>query len=112
MRGEVPGSHGHRNRGIKMKSSKGMNKRTRGILHRPARERGLSPITRGFKKYEMGELASIILDPSIRKGRPHTCFHGKTGRVVGNQGRAYLMDVKIGNKVKQVVVLPEHMRKA
>ena len=95
-----------------VKSSKGMNKRTRGILHRPARERGLSPITRSFKKYALGDLASIILDPSIRKGRPHTCFHGKTGKVVGNQGRAYMMDVRIGNKMKQVVVFPEHMRKA
>jgi large subunit ribosomal protein L21e len=95
-----------------MKSSKGMNKRTRGILRRTPRQRGLSPITRCFQKYELGQQATIILDPSIRKGRPHTCFHGKTGRVVGNQGRAYLMDVKIGNKVKQVVVLPEHLRKA
>ena len=95
-----------------MKSSKGMNKRTRGILQRPCRERGLSPISRSFKKYAVGTMATIKLDPSIRKGRPHTCFHGKTGKIIGNQGRAYMMDVKIGNKVKQVVVLPEHLRKA
>jgi large subunit ribosomal protein L21e len=95
-----------------MKSSKGINKRTRGILRRTPRERGLSPITRAFKKCEKGEQATIILDPSIRKGRPHVCFHGKTGRVLGSQGRAYMMSIKIGNKTKQVVVFPEHLRKA
>jgi large subunit ribosomal protein L21e len=93
------------------KSSKGINKRTRGILRRKPRERGLSPITRAFQTYEVGEQASIISDPSMRKGRPHSAFHGKTGTVVGNQGRAYMMDVRIGNKVKKVIVLPEHMRK-
>lgn len=94
-----------------MKSSKGMNKRSRGILSRKPRERGLSPITRSFVKYAVGDKASIILDPSIRKGRPHTTFHGKTGTVVGTQGRAYLVDVRIGGKMKQIVVLPEHLRK-
>jgi large subunit ribosomal protein L21e len=95
-----------------MKSSKGINKRTRGILQRPARERGLSPITRSFVKYEVGTHANIKFDPSIRKGRPHVCFHGKTGIIVGVQGRAYLMDVKTGDKAKRVVVWPEHLRKA
>jgi len=94
-----------------MKSSKGMNKRSRGILRRKPRQRGLSQITRAFVKYNVGEKASIILDPSMRKGRPHLTFHGKTGTVVGSQGRAYLVDVRIGGKVKKIVVLPEHLRK-
>jgi len=42
---------------------------------------------------------------------PAIRFHGKTGTVVGTQGRAYVLDVKDGNKIKTVLATPEHMIK-
>ncbi len=95
-----------------VKASKGYRRRTRSVMQKRARDRGLSPITRMFQTFEVGEKANINLDPSVHKGMPHVRFHGHTGTVVGMQGNAYLIDVRMGGKLKQVIVRPEHLRKA
>jgi large subunit ribosomal protein L21e len=81
-------------------------------MQKRARDRGLSPITREFQSFEVGEHASVNLDPSIHKGQPHVRFQGRTGTVTGMQGRSYLLDVNDGGKKKQIIVRPEHLRKA
>ena len=95
-----------------VKASKGYRRRTRYVMQKRARDRGLSPITRIFQTFEIGEKANINLDPSVHKGVPHVRFHGHTGTVVRMQGEAYLIDVRMGGKMKQVIVRPEHLRKA
>lgn len=95
-----------------VKASKGGRRRTRSVLRRRARERGLSPITHIFQTFDVGEKASVSIDPSIHKGQPHVRFHGKTGTVLGSRGAAYLISVRMGGKVKQIIVRPEHLRKA
>jgi len=32
--------------------------------------------------------------------------------VVARQGRAYVLDVRFGDKIKQAIVTPEHLRRA
>jgi large subunit ribosomal protein L21e len=93
------------------RTSKGPRRRTRKKLQKRARDRGLSPITRRFVKYEEGDLANIVIDSSVQRGQPHPRFHGLTGRIFSRRGRAYLVRVKTGNKFKQVIVRPEHLRK-
>jgi large subunit ribosomal protein L21e len=95
-----------------VKASKGYRRRTRYVLQKRARDRGLSPITRAFQSFDIGENANVNIDPSIHKGQPHVRFHGRTGTVVGMQGNAYLIDVMDGGKKKQIIVRPEHLRKA
>ena len=94
------------------KASKVGRRRTRNVMQKRARERGLSTITRSFQKFDVGEKASVSLDPSIHKGQPHVRFHGRTGVVVGTQGEAYLIEVRDGGKIKRIIVRPEHLRKA
>jgi large subunit ribosomal protein L21e len=48
----------------------------------------------------------------MHKGQPHVRFHGKTGTVVRMQGSAYLLDIRMGDMMKQIIVRPEHLRKA
>lgn len=95
-----------------VKASKGGRRRTRYVMQKRARERGLSTITRAFQKFDLGEKASVSLDPSIHKGMPHVRFHGRTGEVVGRQGNAYMLEVRDGGKMKRIIVKPEHLRKA
>jgi large subunit ribosomal protein L21e len=95
-----------------VKASKGYRRRTRYVMQKRARDRGLSPITRAFQSFDIGENANVNIDPSIHKGQPHVRFHGRTGTVVGMQGNAYLIDVMDGGKKKQIIVRPEHLRKA
>ena len=47
----------------------------------------------------------------MHKGQPHPRFHGLTGTVVGTQGEAYILSVKVGKKDKTLLVRPEHLRK-
>lgn len=95
-----------------VKASKGGRRRTRYVMQKRARERGLSPITRVFQKFEVGDKASVSLDPSMHKGMPHVRFHGKTGTVTEKRGDAYLLDIRDGGKMKKIIVRPEHLRKA
>ena len=95
-----------------VKASKGIMEKTRQKFRRSPRVRGLSPITRAFRKFEMGEKVVIKIDSSFQQGWPHNRFHGLTGTVVGKQGRAYVLDVRFGGKIKKAIVTPEHLQRA
>jgi large subunit ribosomal protein L21e len=94
-----------------VKRSKGFRSKTRKKLSRHPRERGLSPITRTLQVFELGEHVNIVIDPSKHKGQPHPRFHGLTGTVIGTQGETYVLNVKVGNMEKKLLVRPEHLRK-
>ena len=94
-----------------VKSSKGIRKRTRNILRKSPRHRGMPPITHSFINYEVGEKASVVIDPSVHGGQPHVRFQGHTGTVMGKQGKAYILHLSIGKHGKDIIVGPEHLRK-
>jgi len=91
--------------------SRGIRSKTRQILRRKPRERGLSPITRALQEFERGDKVSIVIDPSIHKGMPHRRYHGKTGDVEEKRGDAYIVKVRNGNAIKNIIVRPEHLRR-
>ena len=95
-----------------MKASKGTRTKTRTLLQKKPRARGLSPMTRGCQCFEDGEKVNIIIDPSVHKGMPFSRFHGLTGVVIGQRGAAFEVSVKDGNKTKIVVARPEHLVKS
>ncbi len=93
------------------KRSKGIRNQTRNILRKSPRNRGMTPITHSFIKYDVGEKASIVIDPGIHGGQPHKRFQGLTGTIVGKQGKAYVLQVKAGKKTKDIIIRPEHLKK-
>ena len=94
-----------------MQASRGTRTKTRNVLKKKARARGLSPINRGLQTFEEGEKVNIVIDPSVHKGMPFSRFHGLTGVVIGERGKAYEVSVKTGDKTKIVVARPEHLVK-
>jgi large subunit ribosomal protein L21e len=94
-----------------VKRSKGIRSRSRNIMKKSPRDRGMAPITHSFTEYKEGEKASIVIDPSVHGGQPHIRFQGLTGEVVGRQGRAFVLEVKVGKMRKRLIVNPEHLRK-
>lgn len=94
-----------------VRTSKGLRRKTRKVLSKSPRSRGLSPITHEFQDFDEGDKVNIVIDPSVHRGMPHSRFHGKTGTVVGTQGRAFVVKVKMGGKQKTVISRPEHLRK-
>ena len=86
------------------KRSRGLRSGSRHKLSRPAKERGLSPITRSLQSFDDGDTVNVVIDPSYHKGQPHHRFHGLTGKITGNQGKAYLVRTRVGNMEKDLIV--------
>ena len=59
-----------------------------------------------------GDTVNIVIDPSYHRGQPHHRFHGLTGKVMKIQGKAYVIRTRVGNMDKDLIVRPEHLRKA
>jgi large subunit ribosomal protein L21e len=96
-----------------MPRSHGERKGTRKKLSKRKRERGLSPISRAIQRFALGERVHIRIDPSIQKGMPHHRFHGMTGEIKGERGRAYIVEVSDGKrqrkKIKELFIRAEHL---
>mgnify|MGYP001199183794 CR=1 FL=1 len=93
-----------------MKRSKGSRQGTRSILRRSKSERGRLNITRIMYEYAIGDSVAIVLDGGQQGGMPHRRFQGRTGKITGKQGVAWVIDVKDGNMMKTVVARPEHLK--
>jgi large subunit ribosomal protein L21e len=93
-----------------VKRSRGIRSKSRHILRKKPRERGLPSITRALQTFGEGDTVNIVIDSSFHKGMPHPRFHGYTGKIKGKQGEAYLVGVNIGKKHKTLIIRPEHLR--
>ncbi|MDD1766444.1 MAG: 50S ribosomal protein L21e [Candidatus Methanomethyliaceae archaeon] len=92
-----------------MRHSVGYRNRTRSLLRKKHRERGLSPINRILRDYAEGERVTVKIDPSTVKGMPHRRFHGRTGIIVCKRGRAYVVKMYMGGYEKVIIARPEHI---
>ena len=95
-----------------VKASKGLRRRSRGILSKSPRERGMPPVARIIRRFEEGERVCIKIEPSIRDGAPHLRFQGRTGVVIGMQGRTYRVRIVDGGKEKVILSDAVHLMKA
>ncbi len=94
-----------------MKMSHGPRARSRKVMRKRVRERGMPPVNLFLQRFEIGEKAAIVINSAVHSGMPHRRFQGKTGTVVGRRGRMYLVEVRDGGKKKMLIVNPVHLRK-
>jgi large subunit ribosomal protein L21e len=94
-----------------VKRSKGIRSKSRKLLRKKPRERGIHSITRALQKFEEGQSVNIVIDSSVHKGMPHIRFHGHTGKIEGKQGDSYLVGIKDGKKHKSLIIRSEHLRR-
>ncbi len=92
---------GWKSHGFRFKSGRKLRKRVR--------EKGIK-ISRALQTFEVGDRVHIDIDPAVHKGMPHPRFQGRTGVVIGQRGRAYLVRVRDGNSYKTLFVRPEHLK--
>ena len=78
-------------------------------LRKKVRERRIR-IRKVLQTFELGQYVHIDIEPAVQKGMPHPRFQGRTGVVVGQRGRAYLVKIRDGNKHKTLIVRPEHLK--
>ncbi|NVM35415.1 MAG: 50S ribosomal protein L21e [Candidatus Lokiarchaeota archaeon] len=94
-----------------MVKHRGYRTKTRHKHRRNVRNRGLGSVEKYLIDYKNDDKVDIITDPSQHKrGMPHSRFHGRTGTVIGQRGRCYLVDVKLGNSKKTLIIGKEHLR--
>lgn len=92
-----------------MSKNHGTRRKSRHKLRKTVREKGLTPITRAIQLFSQGDIVNIDLDPSIQNGMPHPKFQGRTGKVLSQRGRAYIVEIRDGGLMKELIALPEHL---
>lgn len=82
-----------------------MSKRSR-ALGESARKLTIPGLISGYK---IGDVVSI--DPQSKySGMPHPRYRGKTGPIAERRGKAYVVKIKDGNMMKDLIVPPVHLR--
>lgn len=79
-------------------------------MSKRVRERGMSSLSKMLVDYEVGQRVDIVINPSVHKGMPHRRYQGRTGVVAGKRGRGVIVDVKLGNATKTLVIRPDHLQ--
>lgn len=92
-----------------VKRSKGIRSKSRYIMRKKPRTRGVTSLTRALQHFDIGANVCININSAVQKGMPHHRFQGYTGKIEGKQGNAYLVGITVGNKHKTLIVLPDHL---
>ena len=94
-----------------VKASRGTRSKTRQIFRKSPRMRGMTSITHEFQTFEKGEKVSVVIDPSVHYGTPHSCS-GQDRSGHWPAGSRLVVELYDGNKLKTVIARPEHLKKA
>ena len=92
-----------------VKRSLGYRSRSRYLLSKHPRQRGLRGLSTYLVNYNIGDKVIIDIDPSVHKGAPHRRYHGKIGTIIERRGRAYVVGIRFGSKFKKIIVGCEHL---
>ena len=93
-----------------VKKSHGYRARTRGLMSKRVRQKGLISPNKVLIDYEQGQRVDIVIDSGFHRGMPHKRYHGKTGVVTDLRGRAVVVDVGLGKATKTLIIRREHLR--
>lgn len=93
-----------------VRRSKGIMVNTRQVFKKHPRDRGNPPVTRFLQKFEIGDKADIVIEPTSQKGQPHHRYHGRNGTIVAKQGDSYMVRIKLDKSHKDLIIRPEHLR--
>jgi large subunit ribosomal protein L21e len=91
-----------------VQKSKGRRKKTRSLLRKRIRDK--TPITKYIQEFKPGDKVVIKPEPSSHKGMPFKRFFGRSGTVIDKRGKSYIVKIKDGNKEKQIISRPEHLK--
>lgn len=90
----------------------GFRRKTRSKLRKTPRTKGKISLTKYLQEFKVNEKVILYADPGFQKAMYHPRFHAKSAIVIGKQGNCYLVKIKDGNKNKELVVHPVHLKKA
>lgn len=91
-----------------MPATEGYRKKMRKIFSKRRARKGLSQY---MVDYDIGERVHININPINVTTAPHKRYQGMTGVIVGKRGKAYIIEVKLGSKIKKIITTKEHIMK-
>lgn len=71
------------------------------VKRKNVRERGKLKLSNYFQKFVEGDKVAVIRERSLTKNFPDR-IQGRTGKINGKKGRAYIVEIKDQNKKKGV----------
>jgi large subunit ribosomal protein L21e len=86
--------------------SHGPRRRTREKFRRTERV----SVNSFIRKFNVGDRVVIDIVSSSLNGIPFKRFQGLSGKVIEKRGRAYLIEIKDGDKIKKILANPEHLK--
>ena len=89
----------------------GMRRKTRHKLSKGVRSQGKLSLTRFFQEFKEGDAVCLSAEPAVQRGMYFPRFHGKVARVKKRKGDCYYVSIKDGNKRKDLLVHPVHLKK-
>lgn len=92
-----------------MRHSHGYRNRSRKLFRHEPRRRGYRGLSRLMYEYKPGDPVIIDVNPTYIETAPHRRYQGKVGKVVEKRGRAYVIEVRVGSKIKKIITTPEHL---
>jgi large subunit ribosomal protein L21e len=92
-----------------VRKSKGLRRGTRGKLKADVRAK--FKVTPYLQEFKNDDRVVIKFNPSSQKGMPDKRFMGRVGLVKGKRGDAYVVEIRDGNKKKEIISRPEHLLK-
>ncbi len=87
------------------KKARGKRKKTRQLFKAKSK---VTP-NKVIEELNEGEIVQININPSYHSTLPFRRFQGRTGRVTGKQGAAYVVRFSVGKKEKEIAVSPVHL---
>ena len=78
--------------------------------YKPARQRGKLGLSKVFSELSIGDKVALVRDLSFKESFPAT-WQGRTGKIVEKKGRAYVIKVYDGGKLKTVSVKRINLKK-
>jgi large subunit ribosomal protein L21e len=94
-----------------MGNSSGVRRKSRGVLSKKVRDKGRIPLSRLLTRYEEGEKVVINIDSAVHKAMPHKRYQGKVATIVGQRGKAYILEIPQRKTVKTIITTAYHIRK-
>lgn len=89
------------------KKARGKRSKTRDMMRR--RGKKLSP-TKLLKDFPAGSTVQVRINSSHHSGMPFRRFQGLSGKVLGKQGRAFVVSVLLGDQPRKLIVTASHLK--
>lgn len=88
----------------------GSRHKTRYKLQKKTGQHGRVRVTAFMQEFKPGDAVALAIDSAVQRGVFHPRHYGKTGVIIGMQGRAYQVKITDHGKMKTIIAHPVHLK--